>query len=76
MLDFVRLVITNLVEFPEQVKIKEIQGDSAVVLEVEVAPSDVCHVIGRQGRVINAIRDVVRASSQKRGAKKIMIEVI
>jgi len=73
--EFVRFVIENLVERPEDVRIKEIEGDSATVLEIEVAKEDTPHVIGRQGRVINALRDVVRALS-RRQKKKIVIEVL
>jgi len=73
--ELVRFVVENLVERPGEVKIKEIEGDAATVLEIEVAKEDTPHVIGRQGRVINALRDVVRALS-RRQKKKIVIEVL
>ena len=73
--EFVEQVISELVDQPDKLVVKEIEGDKATVLEVEVASKDTAHVIGRQGRVINSMRDVVRAMSRKT-RKKYMIEVI
>jgi predicted RNA-binding protein YlqC (UPF0109 family) len=75
MIDFVRFVLTGLVEHPEQVQINEIEGDTTTILEITVAKSDMGHVIGKNGKVINAIRELVRAST-KRKDKKVVIEVI
>jgi len=75
MLDLVEFVVTNLVDNPKDVKIKEIQGETTTILEVAVAKDDLGKIIGRQGRVINALRELVRASLKK-GDNKILIEVL
>jgi uncharacterized protein len=74
MVDFIKYVIQSLVDAPEEMQIKEIEGDTTTILEITVAKSDAGHVIGKQGKVINALREVVRATTRK-GEKKIVIEV-
>jgi predicted RNA-binding protein YlqC (UPF0109 family) len=75
MLEFVRFVLEHLVESPDQIRIKQIDGDTTVILEISVAQEDMGHVIGKGGRVINSLRELcsVCARSSK---KKIVIEVV
>ncbi len=47
--------------------VTEVDGDTGLVLRLEVNPADVGKVIGRQGRTARAIRDVVRAAGTKSG---------
>lgn len=59
----VRFLITSLVDNPDSVDIaKRVSGDS-VSYEVSLHSDDVGKVIGRQGRIIKAIRTLVRASA-------------
>lgn len=64
----------SLVEEPDKVEVNAREEDSRVELELRVAPDDVGRVIGRQGRVVKAIRTTVRASSAKLG-KRVSVEV-
>lgn len=64
----------SLVEEPDKVEVTAREEDSKVELELRVAPDDVGRVIGRQGRVVRAIRTVVRAASAKLG-KRVSVEV-
>ncbi len=59
----VEYVVTSLVEHPEDVRIDKKQGDQATTYEVSVHADDTGKVIGRQGRVIKAIRVLVRAAA-------------
>jgi predicted RNA-binding protein YlqC (UPF0109 family) len=45
------------------------------VLEVKVAPDDVGKVIGKQGRIVNALRTVVKAAAVRTG-KRVTIEIV
>ena len=45
-----------LVDIPEEVSVREVQGEQVTVLELKVAPSDLGKVIGRQGRTAAALR--------------------
>lgn len=64
----------SLVEKPDEVEVTAREEDSRVELELRVSPDDVGRVIGRQGRVVKAIRTVVRASSAKLG-ERVSVEV-
>ncbi|MEW5944799.1 MAG: KH domain-containing protein [bacterium] len=68
-------IVKAIVDAPESVTIKEVLGEKAVVFEIRVAESDIGKVIGRNGRIINAIRTLVRAAAVKEG-KKVSVELI
>ena len=61
------LLVTSLVDDPEAVRIDPIQQRGKVRLEVRVGPDDMGRVIGKRGRVANAIRTVVRAAAVRDG---------
>ena len=51
----------RLVDDPDAVRVEEVEEDDALVLRLRVAPDDVGKVIGRQGRLVRAMRTIVRA---------------
>ena len=63
------LLVTSLVDEPDAVRIDPIEQADRVRLEVRVGPDDMGRVIGKRGRVANAIRTVVRAAAAKDGAE-------
>ena len=75
MKELLTYVAQNLVEHPEQVSVTEVEGDGETVLELRVAPEDMGKVIGRQGRVIKAIRTLARAAASRSG-KLVDVELI
>jgi predicted RNA-binding protein YlqC (UPF0109 family) len=75
MKELVEYVAKSLVDDPSQVSVTEIQDGNAVVLELRVAPEDMGRVIGRNGRVANALRTLLRVLSSKRG-KRINLEIM
>lgn len=56
-------VVRWIVENPNEVVVEAFDGGDVVRLEVAVSPDDVGRVIGRRGRVANAIRTIVRAAA-------------
>ena len=75
MKDLLFYVVKAIVDIPDEVSINEVEGEKAVIYEIKVAASDVGKVIGKHGRIINAIRTIVRAAAVKEG-KKVSIELI
>lgn len=73
--DLVEFITCALVEDPDQVKVTEHEEDDAIVLEVKVAPDDLGRVIGRGGRLANAIRIVTRAAAS-RSDKRAYVEIV
>lgn len=64
-----------LVEKPEEVMVKEIEGDKSIILELSVASDDMGRVIGKQGRIAKAIRTVVKAAATREN-KRVVIEIL
>jgi predicted RNA-binding protein YlqC (UPF0109 family) len=54
-----------LVDAPQSVLVDQFNDRGEIVLELEVAPTDVGKVIGRQGSVVKAMRSLVRAIGDK-----------
>ncbi len=75
MRDLVLLLAKSLVDHPDEVEISEVEGEQSVILEIRVAPDDMGKIIGRQGRIIKALRTVVKASAA-RDDKRVAVEVI
>lgn len=59
--DLVQYIAENLVNAPDEVSIKRKETSRSVVLELSVASEDMGRVIGRNGRVANSIRALLRA---------------
>ena len=62
-------LVRELVDDPDSVRIDLVDGRRGKTLEVSVAPGDMGRVIGRRGRIANAIRTVVRAAGAKDGVE-------
>jgi hypothetical protein len=75
MKELVEYIAKSLVDDPSQVKVTEIQGATSVILELSVAPEDMGRVIGRNGRVANAIRTLLRVIAAKQG-KRVTLEIV
>ena len=61
------LLVTSLVDDPDAVRIDPVEQRGRIRLEVRVGPDDMGRVIGKRGRVANAIRTVVRAAAVRDG---------
>lgn len=75
MQDLVEYLAKSLVDDPGSVKVRTVEKDDVVVIELNVAEADMGKVIGKQGRIAKAIRTVVKAASA-REHKKYTVEII
>jgi predicted RNA-binding protein YlqC (UPF0109 family) len=73
--ELVEYVAKSLVDDPSQVNVTEISTGNNIVLELHVAPEDMGRVIGRNGRVANALRTLLRVLSAKKG-KRVTLEIV
>jgi uncharacterized protein len=64
----------ELVDDPEAVRVEAEERDGSLVLLLHVAPDDIGKVIGRGGRIVRALRTVVRASAVREG-QRVQIEI-
>jgi predicted RNA-binding protein YlqC (UPF0109 family) len=73
MKDLVEYIAKSIATHPEDVKVTEEEDiDGRVILRLEVAPDDKGKVIGRQGRVAQSIRVLLRVAAVKRGTRAIL----
>ena len=75
MKELVEYIAKSLVDDPSQVQVTEIEGAASVILELSVAPEDMGRVIGRNGRVANAMRTLLRVIAAKQG-KRVTLEIV
>ncbi len=75
MKDLLAYVARQLVDLPDQVEVREIEGERSIILELRVAPEDMGKVIGRQGKTAQALRTLVKAAGLRDG-KRVMVEII
>ena len=76
MKDVLEIIAKSLVDYPDDVDVKEIlNDDNTVTLELRVAESDMGKVIGKQGRIAKAIRTVVKAAASREN-KKAAVEIL
>ncbi|MBN1501894.1 MAG: KH domain-containing protein [Spirochaetes bacterium] len=73
--DLVEYVVKSLVDSPDGVEIREIEGEKSTILELKVYKDDIGKVIGKHGRIARAIRTLLNASATKSG-KRVMLEIL
>jgi uncharacterized protein len=64
----------ELVDDPDAVHVDTEEREGTLVLRLRVAPDDVGKVIGRGGRIVRALRIVVRASAVREG-RRVLVEI-
>ena len=67
--EFLKVIISNLVDNKEAIEINTIDNEKSVTFEVKVAQEDMGKVIGKQGRIAQAIRNVMKAVANKEHKK-------
>ena len=75
MRELVEFLVRALVEQPDKVEVEEFEEDGDLVLEVSVAEDDLGRVIGRGGRIANALRTVARAAGA-RDDRRVIVDIL
>ena len=75
MKELVELIAKSLVDNPDKVQVSQLDGEQTSILELRVAPDDVGKVIGKQGRIAQAIRIILGAAGMKL-KKRFNLEII
>ena len=74
MAELIAEIARQLVDEPDAVRVVTEEREDAIVLLLHVAPGDVGKVIGRQGRLVRALRTVARAGGVREG-KRVLLEI-
>lgn len=73
--ELVEFIAKRLVDDPDGVEVKIIEGEKSTILELKVNPNDIGKIIGKRGRIASALRTILFATSMKSG-KRVMLEII
>jgi predicted RNA-binding protein YlqC (UPF0109 family) len=73
--EFVAYLVKNMVNIPEQVDVRMMEGQGGTLIEIRVAPEDVGKVVGRKGNVIRSLRTLVMSIGARLG-RRVHLEII
>ena len=75
MKELLEYLAKSLVNDPDDVHVVVTETDTTVVLELSVAKDDIGKVIGKQGRIVRALRTIIKASAARDG-KRVIVEIV
>jgi uncharacterized protein len=75
MKELIEFIARSLVDQPDEVRVREIEGQQAIVVELRVADGDLGKVIGKQGRTARAMRALLTASGIKL-KRRVVLEIV
>lgn len=75
MKEFIAYLIKNLVDQPEAVDVKVIEGQEGTIIEVRVSNTDVAKIVGKQGRTIKSLRTIVMSVGARFG-QRVRLELV
>lgn len=73
--DLLEYLAKALVDNPDSVEVTSVEGERSIILQLRVDPDDVGKVIGKKGRIAQAMRTLVKASATREGRNAI-VEII
>lgn len=73
--ELVESIARALVDKPDEVEVTVIEGEQSTILELRVAQEDIGKVVGKQGRIVKAMRILLRANSRK-NSKRTVLEIL
>jgi predicted RNA-binding protein YlqC (UPF0109 family) len=73
--ELIEYIAKSLVDHPDEVIVKTSGSGDRVRMELSVAPSDMGRIIGKSGKVANAIRTVLRVAAEREG-KQATLDVV
>ena len=75
MKEVLEYIARAMVDEPEAVEVTEVTGERSVILQLRVAPEDMGKVIGKRGRMVRAMRSIIRAAGSRQGVTT-LVEII
>jgi len=73
--DLVESIVKSLVDNPDEVEVREIEGERTTVFELKVGPGDLGKVIGKHGKTAQSLRILLSAAATKQG-KRVVLEIL
>jgi predicted RNA-binding protein YlqC (UPF0109 family) len=75
MKELIEYIAKAIVDNPDEVRVREEEQGDTVIFFLEVAESDMGKVIGKQGRIANAMRALLKVAATRRGIRRATLEI-
>lgn len=75
MKDLIEYIAKAIVDSPDEVSVREEEQGDTVIYYLEVAEADMGKVIGKQGRIANAMRALLKVAAARRGLRRASLEI-
>lgn len=75
MRELIEYIATSIVDSPDQVQVNEVRGSHGTIIELHVASEDMGRVIGKQGRIAQAMRALLKVACTRTG-KRAVLEIV
>jgi predicted RNA-binding protein YlqC (UPF0109 family) len=75
MTELLEFLVRALVEDPEAVEVEELEEDGDLIYEISVAEDDLGRVIGKGGRIANAIRTIAKAAAVRLD-RRVIVDIL
>jgi predicted RNA-binding protein YlqC (UPF0109 family) len=72
MKELIEFMARAIVDYPDEVEVTEEDAEDGVVFHLKVAESDMGKVIGKQGRIANAMRTLLKVAAIRKGTRAIL----
>lgn len=72
MKQLIEYIARSIVDNPDAVIVNEVPAEKGVIYRLSVAPEDMGKVIGKQGRIVKAMRVLLRVSAVRKGTRAIL----
>jgi predicted RNA-binding protein YlqC (UPF0109 family) len=72
MKELIEFMARAIVDYPDEVEVTEEDTEDEIVLHLMVAESDMGKVIGKQGRIANAMRTLLKVSAIRKGTRAVL----
>ena len=69
------LIAKQLVDHPDKIRVSQVKGNHTIVMQLQVARDDIGKVIGRDGRMAQALRTIMCAISSK-NRERMILEIV
>jgi hypothetical protein len=73
--ELIEYIARSLVDNPDKVRVSQVEGEQSVIFELQVAQEDMGKIIGKEGRIANAIRTLLKVAAAREG-KRAVLEII
>lgn len=75
LVEFTEFLVKKLANEPDLVKVKDFETEEGIIIEILVSESDMGKIIGKKGRIVNAIKTLVQAKAYNDGIHNVKVNI-